>query len=134
MIAMLAIAAAMAQPKFEITSLLGKRLESQADDKGVVEAARKTLAADPSNISLIIKLSAAQASLSMNVEAEATCTQALEAHSGNRETEHRPGCILRVPNSHGAGRPSDSCCSKANGTSSSTNSRNAPSAKPRRAR
>lgn len=76
---------AAAQPKFEITSLLGKRLESQADDKGVVEAARKALAADPSNVALTLKLSAAQASLWMNVEADATCTKALASHADSIE-------------------------------------------------
>ena len=72
--------AATAQPKFELTSLLGKRLESQADDKGVVAAARKALAADPDSIALAIKLSAAEASMWMNREAAATCTKALAAH------------------------------------------------------
>ena len=76
---------AAAQPKFEITSLLGKPLESRADEKGVVEAARKALAADPTNVSLAMKLSAAQASLWMNVEAAATCTKALAAHPDNIE-------------------------------------------------
>jgi tetratricopeptide (TPR) repeat protein len=88
-----------AQPKFEITSLLGKRLESQVDDKGVVEAARKALAADPSNIGLVVKLSAAQASLWMNVEADATCTKALKEHPDNidllTERGHRRVALRR---------------------------------------
>ena len=83
-ISLLAIVAS-AQSRFEITSLVGKKLEAQADDKGVVEAARKALAADPDNIGLVIKVSQAQASLWQNVEAAAICTKALEAHPANVE-------------------------------------------------
>ena len=78
-------ASAAAQPNFELKSLLGKRLESQVDPKGVVDAARTALAADPSNVALTIKLSAAQASMWMQKEAVETCTQALKAHPGNIE-------------------------------------------------
>jgi len=74
-----------AQPRFEITSLLGKKLEAQDDPKGVVAAAQKALAADPNNIGLVIKVSQAQASLWQNVEAAATCTKALAAHADNIE-------------------------------------------------
>ena len=76
---------AVAQPKFEVTSLIGKRLESQVDEKGVVEAPRKALAADPSNVGLVIKLSAAQASLWMQREAVATCVDALKSHRDSIE-------------------------------------------------
>jgi tetratricopeptide (TPR) repeat protein len=72
---------AAAQPRFEATSLLGKRLESQAaDDKGVIEAARKALEADPDNVALVVKLSQAQASVWQSKEAAETCTQALKMH------------------------------------------------------
>jgi Flp pilus assembly protein TadD len=74
-----------AQPKFEATSLLGRRLESQADDKGVIEAARKALAADPGNVALVVKLSQAQASVWQSKEAAETCTKALESHPDSIE-------------------------------------------------
>ena len=77
--------AGLAQPKFEVTSLLGKRLESQVDEKGVVAAARQALAADPTNIGFVLKLSAAQASMWMQKEAVATCEEALKAHPDNIE-------------------------------------------------
>ena len=74
---------ALGQPKFEITSLLGQRLESQVDAQGVVETARKALASEPSSLALVLKLSAAQASMWMQVEAVATCTEALAKHPDN---------------------------------------------------
>ena len=84
LVAALAVGAQQ-QPKFEVMSLLGKRLESQVDGQGVVEAARKAVAADPSNVGLILKLSAAQASMWMQQEAVETCLQGLKAHPRNVE-------------------------------------------------
>ena len=61
---------------FETTSLLGRKLYAQPDDAGVI-AARKKLAADPKNVSLILALSQAQAGRRQYREAVATCTRGL---------------------------------------------------------
>jgi tetratricopeptide (TPR) repeat protein len=83
--AAICVLTADAQPRLEVTSLLGRPLESQADDKGVIEAARKTLTADPDNVALIVKLSQAQASVWQSKEAAETCTKALESHPDSIE-------------------------------------------------
>ncbi|HEV2222108.1 MAG TPA: tetratricopeptide repeat protein [Candidatus Acidoferrales bacterium] len=61
---------------FEVTSLLGRRLYAQPDDAAVI-AARKKLAADPKNVSLVLALSQAQAGRRQYREAVATCTRGL---------------------------------------------------------
>lgn len=61
---------------FEVTSLLGRKLYAQLDDASVV-AARKKLAADPKNVTLILALSQAQAGRRQYREAVATCTKGL---------------------------------------------------------
>lgn len=61
---------------FEITSGLGRKLYALPDDQSVIDA-RKSLAADPGNIELALKLSKAQASRRQYREAVATCTQGL---------------------------------------------------------
>jgi tetratricopeptide (TPR) repeat protein len=61
---------------FEVTSLLGRKLYAQPDDATVV-AARKKLAADPKNVSLILALSQAEAGRRQYREAIATCTKGL---------------------------------------------------------
>ncbi len=48
---------------------------SLPDEKGVVAAARKNLAADPKNPDLLMKLEAAQVSVWQDREAVATCTR-----------------------------------------------------------
>lgn len=75
---------AAAQPKFEAMSLLGRRLESQAtDDKGAIAAAQSAVNSDLGNVSLIVKLSQAQASVWQSKEAAETCTKALAEHPDN---------------------------------------------------
>lgn len=64
------------QGAFETTSRLGRKLYAQPDDAGVIEA-RKKLAADPKNVSLILALSQAQAGRRQYREAVATCTKGL---------------------------------------------------------
>lgn len=61
---------------FEATSLLGRKLYAQPDDAGII-AARKKLAADPKNVSLVLALSQAQAGRRQYREAVATCTKGL---------------------------------------------------------
>lgn len=61
---------------FEVTSLLGRRLYAQTDDDGVI-AAKKKLAADPKNTSLVLALSQAEAGRRQYREAVATCTKGL---------------------------------------------------------
>ena len=61
---------------FEVTSSLGRKLYAQPDDAAVI-AARKKLAADPKNVSLVLALSQAQAGRRQYREAVATCTRGL---------------------------------------------------------
>jgi len=61
---------------FEVTSLLGRKFYAQPDDAAVI-AARKKLAADSKNVSLVLALSQAQAGRRQYREAVATCTRGL---------------------------------------------------------
>ena len=61
---------------FEVTSLLGRKLYAQPDDAAVI-AARKKLATDPKNVSLVLALSQAQAGRRQYREAVATCTRGI---------------------------------------------------------
>lgn len=61
---------------FEVTSQLGRKLYAQPDDESVI-AARKKLAADPKNVSLVLALSQAQAGRRQYREAVETCTRGL---------------------------------------------------------
>jgi tetratricopeptide (TPR) repeat protein len=70
--------AAGAQPRLEVTSVLGTKFYSLPDEKGVVAAAEKNLAADPNNVELLRKLAAEQVSVWQDREAVATLTRALE--------------------------------------------------------
>jgi tetratricopeptide (TPR) repeat protein len=65
-----------ARGAFELTSQLGRRLYAQPDDDAVI-AARKKLAADPKNVSLVLALSQAQAGRRQYRQAVATCTKGL---------------------------------------------------------
>lgn len=69
--------AAPAQTRLEITSRLGTKFHSVADDKGAVAAAQKSLAADPKNPGLLLKLAQAQISVWEDKEAVDTLTRAL---------------------------------------------------------
>jgi len=73
-----AVSAQTAQPVLEVTSQLGTKFYSLADEKGVVNEAAKNLAADPKNADLIMKLEAAQVSVWQDREAVITCTRALK--------------------------------------------------------
>jgi tetratricopeptide (TPR) repeat protein len=70
-------AAAPAQTTLEITSKLGTKFYSLADEKGTVAAARKNLAADPKSPDLLLKLAQAQISVWQDKEAVETLTRAL---------------------------------------------------------
>lgn len=59
-----------------MTSQLGRKLYAQPDDDAVI-AARKKLAADPKNVSLVLALSQAEAGRRQYREAVATCTKGL---------------------------------------------------------
>jgi tetratricopeptide (TPR) repeat protein len=69
---------AVAQPRLEVTSVLGAKFYSLSDEKGVLAAAEKAVAADPNNLELLRKLAAAQVSVWQDREAVATLTRALE--------------------------------------------------------
>jgi acetylornithine deacetylase/succinyl-diaminopimelate desuccinylase-like protein len=68
---------AQAETKLEVTSALGTKFYSLPDEKGVVAAAEKALAADPRNPALFLKLALAQASVWEDREAVETCTRGL---------------------------------------------------------
>ncbi len=70
-------AAAPAQTKLEVTSRLGAKFYSLADEKGAVAAARKNLAESPKSADLLRKLAQAQVSVWEDKEAVATLTRAL---------------------------------------------------------
>ncbi len=70
-------AAATAQTKLEVTSPRGTKFQSLADEKGVVAAAQKDLAADPKSPDLLLKLGQAQISVWQDKEAVETLTRAL---------------------------------------------------------
>ncbi len=69
--------------RLEIRSPLGREFYSQPDEKGVVAAAEKALAADPKDVKLILKLSQANASVWEEKEAVAACTRGLEIDPNN---------------------------------------------------
>lgn len=62
----------------EVTSALGRKFYSLPDEKGVVAAAEKELAADPKNPKLLLKLDQAQVAVWQYREAVETCTRALQ--------------------------------------------------------
>jgi tetratricopeptide (TPR) repeat protein len=70
------IAGKAAEPSFEITSQLGRKLYALPDDESVTTA-RKKLAADPNNVALMLALSKAQAGRRQYREAVEICTKAL---------------------------------------------------------
>jgi tetratricopeptide (TPR) repeat protein len=76
-LAMALACAASAQTRVEVTSKLGTKFSSLADDKGVVAAAQKNLAAAPKNPDLLLKLAQAQISVWQDKEAVETLTRAL---------------------------------------------------------
>jgi len=66
-----------AGPVLEVTSPLGTRFYSIADEKGVVAAAQQALAADPKSAQLHLKLAQAHASVWQDREAVDACTRGL---------------------------------------------------------
>jgi len=66
-----------AQTHLEVTSPLGRKFYSLPDEKDVVAAAGKALAADPKNPGLLLKLAQAQISVWQDREAVATLGRAL---------------------------------------------------------
>jgi len=77
--------AAPAQSTFEITSKLGTKFDSLADEKGAVAAAQKNLAADPKSSDLLLKLAQAQISVWQDKEAVETLTRALTISPENAD-------------------------------------------------
>src|SRR5579884_2497205 len=69
----------------QLTSKLGTKFYSLPDDKGVVAAAQKSLAADPKNPELLLKLAQAQASVWQDREAVETCTRAIALAPDNAD-------------------------------------------------
>ena len=78
-----ACAAAIEAQTLQVTSLLGTKFYSLADDKGTVAAAQKALAADPKNPDLLNTLAQAQIAVWQDREAAATLTRALAASPDN---------------------------------------------------
>jgi tetratricopeptide (TPR) repeat protein len=72
-----------AQPTLQVTSALGTKFYSLPDDKGVVAAALKTLAADPGNPDLLLKLAQAQVSVWQDREAVETLSRAIALAPAN---------------------------------------------------
>lgn len=72
-----------AQTHLELTSPLGRKFYSLPDDKGVVAAAEKVLAADPKNPDLLLKLAQAQVSVWQDREAVETLGRALQVSPDN---------------------------------------------------
>jgi len=64
-------------PILEVTSPLGTKFYSIADDKGAVADAQKAADADPKNAALLLKLAQAHASVWQDREAAAACTRGL---------------------------------------------------------
>lgn len=62
---------------FEITSGLGRKLYALPDEDGAIAAAKKSLAADPKNPALCLKLSKVEAAKQQYREAVATCSAGL---------------------------------------------------------
>jgi tetratricopeptide (TPR) repeat protein len=78
LVSVLALAgAAPGQTKLEVTSKLGTKFNSLADEKGAVAAAKKSLAADPNSPGLLLKVAQAQVSVWEDKEAVDTLTRAL---------------------------------------------------------
>ena len=78
MLASLCLAAQLsAQGALELTSGLGRKLYALPDDQSVIDA-RKSLAADPRNVDLVLKLSKAEAARRQYREAVATDTEGLK--------------------------------------------------------
>jgi tetratricopeptide (TPR) repeat protein len=68
----------------ELTSGLGRNLYALPDDKGVIDA-RKSLAADPKNVSLVLQLAHSQAARRQYQEAVATATAGLAFAPNNAD-------------------------------------------------
>ncbi len=77
--------AAPAQTTPQVTSKLGTKFYSLADEKGAVAAAHKNLAADPKNPDLLLKLAQAQVSVWQDKEAVETLTRALAISPENAD-------------------------------------------------
>jgi tetratricopeptide (TPR) repeat protein len=76
---------AAATPQLEFTSALGSKYYSLPDEKGVVAEAQKSLAADPKNADLLLKLAQAQVSVWQDREAVETLTRALAVSPENAD-------------------------------------------------
>ena len=76
---------APAQTTLQVTSKLGTKFYSLADEKGAVAAAQKNLAADPKSPDLLLKLAQAQISVWQDKEAVETLTRALAISPENAD-------------------------------------------------
>ena len=82
-LALQAVAASQGQPsktsgRLEVNSLLDRKLFALPDADGSIRAAQESLAADPKNVALVLKLSKAQAAKRQYREAVITCTRRLQ--------------------------------------------------------
>jgi len=84
-LAQLAYGQTGAKPVLEVTSPLGTKFFSIVDDKGVVPAAQKDLAADPRNPGLLLKLAQAHAAVWEDREAVDACTRGLAVAPDNAD-------------------------------------------------
>lgn len=84
-LAPLAYGQAGAQPILEVTSLLGTKFFSIADDKDVVGAAEKAVGADSKSPDLLLKLAQAHAAVWQDREAVDACTRGLALAPNNAD-------------------------------------------------
>jgi len=77
LLAIAAVSYGQTGPILEVTSPLGTKFYSIADDKAVVAEAEKAAAADPQNAGLLLKLAQAHAAVWQDREAVAACTRGL---------------------------------------------------------
>jgi tetratricopeptide (TPR) repeat protein len=84
-IALAALAPLARAQVFEVTSPLGTKFYSLADDKGVVPAAQRELAAHPDSAEAFLKLSQAHAAVWEEREAVSACTRGLLALGDNAD-------------------------------------------------
>ena len=84
-LAPLAYGQAGAKPVLEVTSPLGTKFFSIADDKDVVATAQKAVGADPKNPDLLLKLAQAHAAVWQDREAVDACTRGLVLAPNNAD-------------------------------------------------
>ena len=69
----------------EVSSLLSHKLFALPDEDGSIRAAQESLATNPNNVALVLKLSKAQAAKRQYREAIVTCTKGLQSAPNNAD-------------------------------------------------